>query len=367
MIDAEAHPRVSDSISDDPYASLPPLPAASAARMAALAPPDPALLGPLAPGTITLIRGPRGAGKSWLALALARTVAAGGEIMGWTARQAPVLHVDAAMAAAALGARLRALGPPPQGLDLIGDKPLDLGTTATQARFLDQLPECGLLVLDGLSLLVQSGRGGAARWQEFCTWLRALRQDGLAVLLVDHASRPAVEALADTLITLKPLRDEGRVAVTAEIVSRNALPAADRAFTVRLDLADGTARWSREAAVDPALHEIVEAARKGGTVRDIAARLGLPTATAWRRLGRARALGLVAEAEPGETDETRAPPAAQAAHEDKPPETAETETPRARPPVRWPVPRPRRADDVSDIFFGPPVQSTTAPPLHPTA
>ncbi len=364
MIDTDSQSHVPDGIFDDPYASLPPLPTATAARMMALAPPEPALLGPLAPGTITLIRGPRAAGKSWLALALARTVASGGAILGWQARQAPVLHVDAAMAATALGARLRALGPPPPDLDLIGDKPLDLGMAATQARFLDELPDRGLLVLDGLSLLVQSGRG--ARWQAFCTWLRALRQDGLAVLLVDHASRPAVEALADTLITLKPLRDDGCIAFTAEIVSRNALPAADRAFTVRLELTDTAARWSRAAVVDPALREIAEAARQGGTVRDIAERLGLPTATAWRRLGRARALGLVAHVEPGETGETAAV-ASSATRDVKPAETGETGTPPPKPTGRWPVSGAGREDDGSDDFFGPPVKSTTAPPLQPAA
>ncbi len=314
---------------DDPYAPLPPLAMSPAASVAALAPPDPPLLGPIAPGTITLIRGPRGAGKSWLALAMARAVAAGDGLLGWRGRKAPVIHVDAAMAEAALGDRLRALGPAPPGLDLIGDKPLDLGTVTDQARFIGELPEGGVLVLDGLSLLVPSGRGNAERWRGCCNWLRMLREDGQAVVLVDHASRPAVEGLADTLITLKPARDASHIACAAEIVSRHALQPADRAFTVRLDLSDGTARWTREAAAaDPVLQEVAEAAREGSTVRDIVARLGLPTATAWRRLTRAKALGLVAEDKPGETDETPAAamPAPQdaAPPDDKPHETGET-------------------------------------------
>src|SRR5688572_27610934 len=86
-----------DSI-DDPYEPLPPLPVFPAASLATLAPPDPPLLGPIAPGTITVIRGPRGVGKSWLALAMARAIAAGDGLLGWEGRQAPVVHVDAAMA-----------------------------------------------------------------------------------------------------------------------------------------------------------------------------------------------------------------------------------------------------------------------------
>jgi transposase-like protein len=124
-----------------------------------------------------------------------------------------------------------------------------------------------------------------------------LPRDGHAVLLVDHASRPAVAALVDTLVTIKPTREAASVAFTVEAAIRHGLSAADRAFAVRLD---------------PALRAVADAASAGGTVRDIAAALGLSTATAWRRLGRARALGLVRDDEGGETSETTVPGAAPA-------------------------------------------------------
>jgi transposase-like protein len=308
----------------DPFAPLPPLRVATATSLAALAPPEPVLLGPLAPGTITLIRGARGAGKSWLALAMGHAVASGAALLGWQARAAPVLHVEAAMGDAALAARLRALGPAPQ-LQVVCDCPLDLAATADQARLLETLPEGGVLVLDGLSLLMQPGKAALASVAE---WLRMLRRAGHAVLLVDHAARPALAALADTLIAVKPSPDEAGVSFSAEIASRHALAKADRAFAVQLDLAGGTARWSRAAIVDPGLRAIADAARDGGTVREIAAALGLSTATAWRRLGRAKALGLVDEAQGGETGETAAeraapvPPGAVAG--DKGRETSET-------------------------------------------
>src|SRR5688572_29610010 len=114
-------PHIPDDAPGGPRRPLQPLPVASATSLASLAPPEPALLGPLAPGTITLIRGLRGAGKSWLALAMAHAVASDAGLLGWRARPAPVVHVEAAMGRAAVGARLRALRPGAARLRVVCD------------------------------------------------------------------------------------------------------------------------------------------------------------------------------------------------------------------------------------------------------
>lgn len=274
-----------------------PVAAAAVEDMAALDPAGPALLGPLAPGSIALIRGPRGVGKSWLGLAMARAIAGGGTFLGWTTRAAPVLYVEAAMSGALLGARLRALGDAP-GLHIVCDEALDLADLDDQARLMDVLPDDGVLVLDGLSLLVRAGREG---WDSFMRWLRMLRRSGHAVVLVDTALRPPIVALADTLLTLKPRSSDADLSFTLAIASRLPLAAADRMVAVALAVTDGKAAWSRTASVPPELRAVVEAARDGGTMREIAARLGLPLATAWRRVDRAKALGLI---ERDETDGT---------------------------------------------------------------
>jgi hypothetical protein len=281
---------------------LVPLAAASATSLIALQASAPALLGPVVPGSLTLIRGSRGMGKSWLALGMAQAIAAGVPFLGWPARAAPVLYVETAMSGALFAARLRAIGAAP-GLRAICDVPLDLAGNDDQARLMDLLPEAGgVLVLDGLAPVT---RGGRDAWAGFTAWLRMLRRSGHAVVLVDPAARPALAALADTLITAKRGDGAADLSLAVEIASRHKLAAADRAFRVDLAIADDRVQWRRATVVPAELRDVIEAARHGGTVRDIAARAGVATATAWRRLDRARALGLL---EPGETSGTAPAP-----------------------------------------------------------
>jgi AAA domain len=74
-------------------------------------PPREPVLGPvLVRGSVTLLRGAPGLGKSWLALSLAYAAAAGGSACGWAAPwPARVLHVDAQMPLTLLQERLAAI------------------------------------------------------------------------------------------------------------------------------------------------------------------------------------------------------------------------------------------------------------------
>jgi hypothetical protein len=282
---------------------LEPLAPLAASSLAALGPPEPALLGPIVPGSIALVRGPRGVGKSWLALGIAHAVANGGGLLGWRGRRAPALYVETAMSGVLLGARLRELGPAAD-LRVICDERLDLTGEEDQARLLDALPEGGLLVIDGLAPVVRPGR---AAWERFDAWIRMLRRAGHAVIVVDPVARPALAALADTLVTLKPGQVEADLGFAVEIASRHPLSAGDRAFVAGLSLDAGATTWTRTSLVPPELRAVIDAAHGGGTVRDIAAKLDLPITTAWRRLDKARALGLLAQTETGGKAEPVAP------------------------------------------------------------
>ena len=68
--------------------------------------------------SLTLLYGPRGLGKTFVAMAITHAAATGGRFLGWQAeRPQRVLYVDGEMAAADVGHRLAMLGPAPPTLE----------------------------------------------------------------------------------------------------------------------------------------------------------------------------------------------------------------------------------------------------------
>src|SRR5881394_4270692 len=83
-------------------------------------PASPILAPILTSKSLALLHGPRGLGKTFLALAIARAVAAGESVLGWRSpRPHRVTYVDGEMAAADIRQRLARLGPLPPTLELI--------------------------------------------------------------------------------------------------------------------------------------------------------------------------------------------------------------------------------------------------------
>jgi AAA domain len=248
-------------------------------------------------GCITLMTGPRGAGKSWLALAMALAAARGGAVAGWRARKAcRVVHLDAAASEALLHERLGILarGTPPATLTLVpGDAQAsglpDLATEAGRTAFDQLVTGADLVVLDGLAALVQAGRGAGSRWAGLIDWLRALRRRGMAVLLVEAAEPRALAALADIVLRIERPLDwapEEGVRCQVRVVTSRAWTGEAGRFELRLRWhADGPA-WTRIADVD---HRAILAWRlKQGdyTTREIARKLAVSPATAWRLIKR---------------------------------------------------------------------------------
>jgi hypothetical protein len=258
-----------------------------------------ALLGPLTKGCVTLLCGPRGVGKSWLALALAHTAARGGTLGIWRARRAHrVVYIDVAGSEAVLHERLTALGPkPPPALTIVPGDAQDAGlpdlTLESGRTALDQLTtDADLVVIDGLSTLVRKGRGVGERWSALERWLRALRHRHVAVLLVDAKEPKALADIADTVLQLDRPADgvqEGDLRLQAKLLSSRPDVRTQR-FALRLDLRRNGAAWTYVDDVD---HRAIIAYRLDSadySSREIARMLGVSPATAWRLIGRGEAL-----------------------------------------------------------------------------
>ncbi len=146
--------------------------------------------------SLNLLYAPRGLGKTFIALAIARAAAAGDRFLAWRAdRPHRVLYVDGEMAAVDLRDRLKALGPIPASLefilaDLRKDGLPDIATESGQAAFakaFDASPP-DLVVLDNLSSLAGHLTGEADPWPKVQPFLLSLRRH-MAMLIVHHTNK----------------------------------------------------------------------------------------------------------------------------------------------------------------------------------
>src|SRR4051812_33209892 len=110
--------------------------------------------------SLALLYGPRGLGKTFMALGIAWAAAAGGSFLGWQARRPHrVLYIDGEMAAADMKQRLRLLGPAPPTLQFLmadtqGTALPDFGYLEGQIQLMKVWGMPELVVLDNLSSLV---------------------------------------------------------------------------------------------------------------------------------------------------------------------------------------------------------------------
>ena len=112
----------------------------------------------LTSNTLALLYGPRGLGKTFVALGIAWAAASGASFLNWTAsRPHRVLYIDGEMAAIALRERMRLLGSAPSTLQfLVADLSIhslpDLGyyEGATSTRVVGRLAS-GLPTVQGIA------------------------------------------------------------------------------------------------------------------------------------------------------------------------------------------------------------------------
>lgn len=192
--------------------------------------PDEQLLGQMILAkSIGMLAGPRGLGKSWLAMLIAYAIACGKWLRPWgKGRGVPVVLLDGEMRAAGLKERfkmLHARNTDQQSIidaernihiisrdfcsDAIGFIDTDEGQRNIERLF---PPGVKLIIIDNLSAWTSGGREDSSSWAKIKVWLLQMRLQGFAILLVHHTGKngqqrgtSSHEDLLDYSILLRPL------------------------------------------------------------------------------------------------------------------------------------------------------------------
>lgn len=263
----------------------------------------------LATKSLALLYGARGLGKTFVALGIARAVAAGESFLGWKSpRPHRVLYLDGEMAAADIRARVAAFGPPPPTLefmlaDLNRGPLLDLADPRSQTRLFGAWGNPELVVLDNLASLAGLTTGDPDRWSELQRFLMELRRLGLAVLMIHHANKKGLqrgssrrEDMLDLVMAMR--RPDGwnpadgtRFEIHFE-KARSLHGAAIEPIETRLEQRADRLHWQWAAAGDdPRLVRLVALLERGMSVPQIGEQLGLSRSLAYKLRDRARRLG----------------------------------------------------------------------------
>jgi putative DNA primase/helicase len=270
---------------------------------------------------LAMLYGPRGLGKSHLALLLAFAAACGEKALSnW---QAPtsrkVLYVDGEMPAQAMQERLASIGrgspkkPLPDALrflcaDLLDGPVPDLAVPDNQEwleRSWGSQPD--LLILDNLSALTGAARDNEAdAWTPMQRWLLSLRRKGVSVLFVHHAGKGGQqrgtsrrEDVLDTVIALRrpgdySPREGARFEVHLE-KARGPYGDAVAPFEAALVSEGAASRWTWKPLEDAQLARAATMFADKMSVRDVAEELGITKSTAGRLRKRALDEGMLTD------------------------------------------------------------------------
>lgn len=159
----------------------------------------------LAAGTLVMVHGARGVGKTMFQLSLATALSTGTPFLKWpVAKPVGVLYVDGEMPLEELRKRIIQLVPhvPAAKLDFLaserffGELERDLSLTREElrdavTRYLEKASETiQVVILDNISSLFTGvDENDKQSWEPINAWLIRLRHRGLAVILVHHSGK----------------------------------------------------------------------------------------------------------------------------------------------------------------------------------
>lgn len=272
--------------------------------------------------SIGLIAGPRGGGKSWLAMIIAYAVAAGKPLEPWgTGAGATVVLFDGEMRAAGVQDRFRLLHAFNSSdeksrclaqtniqivsRDYMVDPIGSIDTEEGQLRIDELISDSAkLVIIDNLSAWTSGGREDSGSWAIIKSWLIQKRIQGVAVLLIHHTGKNGQqrgssmhEDLLDYSILLSPLpsnseRHDTRFGIEHTKL-RDHIPELRHKYECSIWTEDDALRFEIvPAGFKTSQHEMemVEQRRAGVSMADIAKGLGISTSTVSRTLKKLRAL-----------------------------------------------------------------------------
>ena len=282
----------------------PPDPISASGLLLADVPARPAILAPvLQQASLNLLYGPRGLGKTYVAMSIAWAAASGTNFLGWQAsRSHRVVYVDGEMAASDVKNRLAAFGSPPDSLefilsDLSGERRLpDLAEWAGQETL---WKSCGkswpeMLVLDNLSSLAGYRTNDPDPWLKLQPFFLMLRRCGTAVVIVHHANKQGEqrgssqkEDVLDLVLALRPPLDYtpshgARFELHVEKARGLCGPAVEPVEARLSFLPDGQAQWEWGPVEAQEIDRFVALLRDGLNPNQIARELGISKSRAYR-------------------------------------------------------------------------------------
>jgi putative DNA primase/helicase len=266
------------------------------------------LLEPILPtASLSMLYGPRGGGKTFLALAIGLAVSSGTPLLRWGAWSKPckVLYIDGEMPTNLLQARIKLVSDS-LGVPIANDKfsvlaadrtqdGLAIDTEEGQKQIEKMLVGKSLVVFDNLATLTH---GNENVWLPVQQWLLKLRRKGIACLIIHHSGTSGKqrgssrrEDALDCVIGLKKPTDYKpehgcRFEVHME-KCRHYAGGLLAPFEARLT--DGV--WSHsEIVIAPApakaqpqmLEQAKELFQSGASIREVAIATGLSKSSAWR-------------------------------------------------------------------------------------
>jgi putative DNA primase/helicase len=276
-------------------------------------PPREFLLAPWLPRQgLTMLYGPRGGGKTWLAWSVAMAVASGSELFGkWRApRPGRVVYVDGELPAGVIRDRMTTAKRGRTGGELAPDaiRIIAADMQPDGLRSLDSLEGqrdldpyfdgADLVIFDNLSALTRCRENEADDWGPFQGYLLSLRRRGLSALLIHHAGKGGQqrgtsrrEDVLDSVIALrKPQDHDARDGAAFQLHFEKARGfwGDDAApFGLQFDVGgDGGACWTVTDidAGEAQRSRARELKASGASLRDIAEALGIPKSTVHRWL-----------------------------------------------------------------------------------